>query len=170
MKKINFALVICLTTLVSFNANAINLDDLIKKDDNGQIAISTDSLGKDFEKSITEKLDKEIEKVTKDIDNKVNELKAKADSEVAKVTKIIDEAQKEFELIKRIKAKIKGYVIMAYFAVGALGALLIILILILIKLWLKVSKFGKISSAFKVIKDIDKRIAKLEAKVAKLSK
>jgi len=168
MKKINFALVICLTALVSFNANAINLDDLIKKDENGQIAISTDSLGENFEKSITEKLDKEIEKVTKDIDGKVEELKVKADNEIAKVTKIIDEAQKEFELIKRIKAKIKGYVVMAYFAVGALGALLIILILILIKLWLKVSKFGKISSAFKVIKDIDKRIKVLENKVAKL--
>ena len=170
MKKFSFVVVACLTGLISFNANAINLNDLIKKDENGQIAISTDSLGKNLEKGVMEKLDKEIAKVTKDIDGKVNELKAKADSEIAKVTKIIDEAQKEFELIKRIKAKVRGYVVMAYFAVGALGVLLVVLILILIKLWLKVSKFGKISSAFKVIKDIDKRIAKLEAKVVKLNK
>lgn len=170
MKKLSFAIVVSLVSLISFNASAFNLDDLVKTDENGRVEISGDSIGKDLEKKLEEKINKEIEKVSKDIDGKVNELKAKADSEMAKVTKIIDEAQKEFDLIKRMKAKVRSYIMMAYIAVGALGVLIIVLILLLIKLWLKVSKIGKIGYAFKVIKNIDKRITSVEAKLAKLSK
>jgi len=170
MKKISFAIVISLVSFASFNAMAFNLDDLVKTDEKGRVEINSDSIEKDLEKNLEEKINKEIIKVSKEIDSKVNELKTKADSEMAKVTKIIDEAQKEFDLIKRMKARVRSYIMMAYIAVGALGVLLIILVLFLIKLWLKVSKIGKIGYVFKTIKNIDNRITALENKVVKLNK
>jgi len=168
MKKFSFLFILCLISLLSFNVFALDLDNIIKKDENGQVEISSESLSKDIGDDISKQLKEEVQKVSKEIDNKVNELKAKADEEMAKVSKIIDEAEKEFNLIKQLRSKIRSYILMAYFAVGALGVLLIILILVLIKLWLKVSRIGKITYMFKTIRDLDERIKRLENKVAKL--
>jgi glycyl-tRNA synthetase (class II) len=169
MKKVYLVITICFMCLVGGNkAMAIDLGDLVKTDEQGRVAVSTDNLGKGLEEEVMKKVNQEIEKVSKEVEGQIKEVKAKADSEIARVTEIVDKAKEELDLIKRIKAKVQGYIMIGYIIAGALGVFLILLLLLLIKLWFKVSKIGKIGYAFKTIKNIDKRITDLENKVAKL--
>lgn len=117
MRKISFIFVLFLFGLVSFNAFAIDLGDIIKTDDKGRVQI-----GGDGAKSLTKEVGdlknvtKEIGSITKDIktvrdsikniDKEISGVIGKVTSEVDKVTGEINnvttqlkEAQKHIETV-----------------------------------------------------------------------
>jgi flagellar hook-basal body complex protein FliE len=167
MKKLNFVCVFCLISLLSFNAAAFNLNEIIKKDKDGRVTISGDDLSKGLDSKFTKELQDQLKKTTKDVNTKIEELKTRADQEINKIASIIDEAKEQLNILKQIRSKIRGYIIMAYIIVGFLGFLLIVLILLVIKMWLKISQLGKISYVFKTVKEFDDRIKRLEEKIKK---
>jgi hypothetical protein len=149
---------IILTTLtfllLASNSYALNLGDSLKQ------------VAGDQGKQINETLDKKLDKVVKDYEEKVDSYKKEVDGEIAKYKAQVKEAEDAINKLKDIKAKAGYYINLVKTILALLSSGILVLIFVMWRIWRNIVNMKKLLRNVTNYDDFNERLKKVEKLVA----